>query len=508
MRYVIALDVGTSGMIAAVYSEIGELCYSSSEEYHNIFPEPLFVEQEPSTWTNSAISLLKKTADFFKSIGAAPLGIALTSQRSSLIPVDKVGSPLCNAIMWQDKRTLQECRFLEEELGLSWLHQKTGLRINPFFVLPKILWLKNHHTAIYRTAHKFLGVQDLLVHHLTGRFVTDWTQASRTMLMNLSTFDWDPELLDLAGIGTERLCTLHPPGSLAGGLLPRVADIVGLPSGLPVAISGGDQQNAAVALGVIKEGVAEANTGTGSFVLSYANAPVFDPNCRIVCQAAAIPGKWVAEAAIFNTGSIYRWFKERFCPDLANTASAYALMNDEAKTSPAGANGVMLLPHFEGSAAPYWDPLSKGLFFNLSLGSRRADMLRAIMEGISMEIADNLSLIQDLAGPLEEIRVAGGMTRSDLFCEIQANTYNKRLLRHKNSEQSSLGACIVSAPALELHPDIDQAFEQMASKQYDLFEPQSEAASSYSELMGRKKRLYYALRDSNIFSDFAAPITT
>ena len=111
------------------------------------------------------------------------------------------------------------------------------------------------------------------------------------MLMNLSAFDWDPELLDLAGIGTDRLCELRPPGSLAGGLLPGVADIVGLPSGLPVAISGGDQQNAAAALGVIKEGIAEANTGTGSFVLSYANAPVFDPNCRIVCQAAAIPGK-------------------------------------------------------------------------------------------------------------------------------------------------------------------------------------------------------------------------
>ena len=506
MRYVIALDVGTSGMIATVYSETGELCHSSSEEYHNIFPAPLLVEQEPSTWTNSALSLLKKTADFFKSIGAAPLGIALTSQRSSLIPVDRAGSPLCNAIMWQDKRTIQECRFLEEELGLSWFYRKTGLRINPFFVLPKILWLKKHHAATYRAAHKFLGVQDLLVHHLTGCFITDWTQASRTMLMNLSAFDWDPELLDLAGIGTDRLCELRPPGSLAGGLLPGVADIVGLPSGLPVAISGGDQQNAAAALGVIKEGIAEANTGTGSFVLSYANAPVFDPNCRIVCQAAAIPGKWVAEAAIFNTGSIYRWFKERFCPDFAGAASAYALMNGEATTSPVGANGVMLLPHFEGSAAPYWNPLSKGMFFNLSLGSRRADMIRAIMEGISMEIADNLSLIQDLAGPLEEVRVAGGMTRSDLFCEIQANTFNKKVFRCGNSEQSSLGASIVSAPALGLHPDTHQAFERMSPKSYDLFEPEAEAASRYSELLRRKKSLYYALEDSDVFSDFAMQV--
>ena len=152
MRYIIALDVDTSNMITTVYSETGELCHSSSEEYHNIFPAPLFVEQEPSTWTNSALSLLKKTADFFKSIGAAPLGIALTSQRSSLIPVDRAGSPLCNAIMWQDKRTIQECRFLEEELGLSWFYRKTGLRINPFFVLPKILWLKKHHAATYKAA--------------------------------------------------------------------------------------------------------------------------------------------------------------------------------------------------------------------------------------------------------------------------------------------------------------------------------------------------------------------
>lgn len=501
MKNIIALDIGTSSTLAALYRDDGAILYSSGEEYHSIFPKPFCVEHEPLTWALAAEHTLRDVAEYIKKNGLSAEGIAVTSQRSSLIPVDAEGNALRNAIMWQDKRTISECDTLRSKYGMQELHKRTGLRINPFFVLPKILWLRHNENEIYQKAHKFIGVQDYVVHHLTEHFVTDWTQASRTMLMDLETFKWDDELLSAAGITADRLCELIPPGDEAAGLSKKMAEKTGLPEGLPVIISGGDQQNAAVALGVVEPGVAEANTGTGSFVISYADKPIFDDECRVVCQASAIPGKWIVEAGIFNTGAIFRWFKEQCCSDICGKDSPYVIMCDEAAASPIGASGVILLPHFEGSAAPYWDPISKGVFFNLSLGTRRADMLRAILEGISMEIADNLELIQKLVGRVDTVSVAGGMTRSDLFCNIQANTYARNVKRYRNPEQSSLGASMVAAPALGVYGSIAEAFQKMSSPEFSLFGPEQSDVEKYRLHRERKRRLYYALHDSNVFTD-------
>jgi xylulokinase/glycerol kinase len=502
MRYIIALDLGTSSMRSILYDENGKSACAFGHEYHAEFPRPSWVEQSPESWKRAAADVLFRTASFIKDRGLAVCGIAVTSQRSSLIPVDKEGRPLCSAIMWQDKRTIAECDGLIREYGLEHLYRLTGLRANPYFVLPKILWLKANENGIYRTMRKALGVQDYVVYCLTGEYVTDYTQAGRTMLMNIEKFQWEEDLLRIAGISAGTLPRLLPPGSVAGKLTPAFAALTGLPEGLPVAVSGGDQQNAAVALGVTAPGMAEANTGTGSFVVSYADKPVFDASCRVLVQASAIAGKWVMEAGIFNTGSIYRWFKEQYCRDLADHPKPYAAMDDEAVKSGLGARGVMMLPHFEGSAAPYWNPMAKGLFFNLSLGTTRGDMNRAILEGIAMEISDCLELIEELTGTITAVNVAGGMVKSDLFCRIQAGFYNRPVIRCKNSEASSLGACMVSAAALGMHPGLDAAFRAMGAGVEMSFQPHTKDAGVYQKLRAAKKKLYRALSDGGVYEEF------
>jgi len=295
---------------------------------------------------------------------------------------------------------------------------------------------------------------------------------------------------------------LVPPGSIAGTLCREMAELCNLPEGLPVAVSGGDQQNAAVSLGVIRPGLVEANTGTGSFAVAYADKPTFDEECRVLCQASAIAGKWVLEAAIFNSGAIFRWFKEQFCQDLIARGNTYQIMDQEAEESGAGAHGVMMLPHFEGCAAPYWNPKAKGLFFNLSLGTKRADLFRAILEGISLEIADNLKLIRAMVGELNEVSAAGGMTVSDLFCQIQSSCYNLPVVRRKNSEASSLGAVIVAAAALGVYPTTEAALEAMLPPPSDRFDPVAEDVPIYRNLSAAKQVLYQALNQSDTYSVF------
>ena len=269
-----------------------------------------------------------------------------------VIPVGSDLRSLGNAILYSDGRAGAQAEAIENAVGSDTITAITGNHFDGSMPLAKILWLKENQPEIYETAEKFIGVQDLVVHFLTGNYKTDYSQACRTLLMNIETFSWDPELLAIGGITEDRLPELVPPGSIAGELSADIAKKTGLGVGLPVIIAGGDQQNAAVALGVNKPGRAEANTGTGSFVISAVDKPVFDKEARVLCQASAIAGQWIMEAGIFNTGAVYRWFKEQFCQDLSNDSSVYNRMNEEAGRSSTGSNGVIMIPHFEGSAAP------------------------------------------------------------------------------------------------------------------------------------------------------------
>ena len=502
MKNIIALDLGTSSMRSILYTDKGKALAAFGHEYHSEYPKPSWVEQDPDTWKKASADVLSQMAAFMKEHGHRAEGIAVTSQRSSLIPMDAEGKPLRHAIMWQDKRTIEQCEILKSEYGLENLYRLTGLRLNPYFVMPKIRWFRQNEAGLCGRMKKVLGVQDFVVYCLTGEYATDYTQAGRTMLMNIQKFRWEEELLRIAGIGEEQLPRLVPPGTAVGKLTPEFASLTGLPSGLPVVISGGDQQNAAVALGVTAPGMAEANTGTGSFVLAYAEKAEFDPSGRVLVQASAMAGKWVIEAGIFNTGSIYRWFKEQYCPDLAALPKPYVKMDEEAAAAGPGSHGVVMIPHFEGSAAPYWNPMAKGLFFNLSLGTTRGDMNRAILEGISMEINGCLELIQNLTGSLTAVNVAGGMVKSDLFCQIQADFYDKPVIRFENNEASSLGASIVAAPALGLHGSLEEAIKAMSPKVDKVFQPEPNDKPLVQKLMAAKKKLYTALTDGEVYEHF------
>ena len=495
---IISLDIGTSGMRAVIYGIDGKKHENAYYEYHSEFPQPGYVEQDPESWKEAAVYCLSNISGYLKE---DPLAITVTSQRSSLIPM-KDGQPMRSAIMWQDKRTVPQCEQLIKEYTLEGLYRKTGLRTNPYFVLPKILWLKENQPEIYETAEKFIGVQDLVVHFLTGNYKTDYSQACRTLLMNIETFSWDPELLAIGGITEDRLPELVPPGSIAGELSADIAKKTGLGVGLSVIIAGGDQQNAAVALGVNKPGRAEANTGTGSFVISAVDKPVFDKEARVLCQASAIAGQWIMEAGIFNTGAVYRWFKEQFCQDLSNDSSVYNRMNEEAGRSSTGSNGVIMIPHFEGSAAPYWNPYAKGVFFNLSLNTKRGDLIRSIMEGIAVEINDDISLIEEITQPIYKVSVAGGMVNADIFCEIQANIYNKEISRFKNSEASSLGAAMIAAVTLGIYPNIEEAFINMLEDIPRVFYPDAKEVEKGKQVIRRKYKLYKSLEKEQVYEEF------
>jgi len=380
MRHLImCIDIRTTGCRTVIFDEKGRQVSQSYQEYQSIYLSSRWIDHDPKTWLQATQKTVKEAIKKLEHDRNCLSAIAVTSQRATFIPVNKNGKPLDNAILWQDKRAIKETKHLMNEYGPKKIYDITGLRVDPYFTLPKLLWLKKNKTEIYNNSYIFLSVQDYIIHYLTGKFKTDWTQASRTMFFNINKLKWDKDFIKSVGINFTKLPEAVPPGSIIGFVNRVVSEELDLPKGIPVIAAGGDQQCAAIGLGVIKAGMVEVNTGTGSFVLADSDKPVKDIGQRLICS---------------------RWFRDNFGEIEMETQresgiDAYKIMNSEAAKEPLGANGLLLIPHFAASAAPYWNPEARGILFGLSLGHKRSSIIRALLEGIAFEIQKNISIIEN-----------------------------------------------------------------------------------------------------------------
>jgi sugar (pentulose or hexulose) kinase len=492
MKAIITVDVGTTSVRACLYGLDARLLHMEQRENVPSFFDDGRVEQDPLAVRAGVFAVLSACADVARAGAIEPLCIAITAQRSSVIPVDQHGACLHPAIMWQDRRTAALAQDMDDATPL--VYGKTGLRISPVFSALKMTWLRRERPDVWRKTHKLLGIQDWIVHALTGAFVTDQTFGSRTNLLNLHTRQWDPELLALFEVEADMLCDLVAPGSVVGGLAPQAAKAAGLRAGLSVVSAGGDQQCAALGLGLFSGDRAISNTGTGSYLIGHAGQPVFDPAMGLSCNVSAVPGAYIVEAAVLTSGTIYRWFNASICRGSDADEEAFKAINDEAALAPAGANGLLLLPHFKGCGSPYWDPQAKGVFFNLSLSTSRGDMARAILEGIAIEMKASLELVEQLCGVVRTVSVSGGLTKSDLFNQIQSDIFERPVLRFANNEATSGGAWIAGAVACGVEASYPAAFARLVEKSASIvYESKAENHAVYERKRQQSQALYAAL---------------
>jgi glycerol kinase len=488
MKGIITVDIGTTSMRAILYDADGLIEHIHlRDNAPDFFPDGR-VEQAPQAWAGILAESLKACAEHANGKGLELACISVTAQRSSVIPVAADGTPLHPAIMWQDRRTAGLAQQMESFNPL--VYSKNGLKISPVFSALKMAWFRKNRPDIWKKTYKMIGIQDWVLYLLTGRFVTDHTFGSRTNLFSLEKRNWDAELLSLFGVEPGMLCDLVPPGSIVGGITPTIAAATGLPAGLPVVSAGGDQQCAALGLGLFSGQRAMSNTGTGSYLIGHADHPAFDEKMRVACNVSAVPGAYIVEAAVLTSGTIYRWFREAFYGE----NESFEKLNTEAADAPAGANGVLLLPHFKGCGAPYWDPQSRGAFYNLSLSTTRGEMARAILEGIAVEMKGSLELIERLTGPIASVSVSGGLTRSDLFNQIQSDVFDRDIHRFSNNEATSFGAWIAGAVAVGLDTSYQAAFERVSDiGSMKIYRPESEHRTVYNSQCRRSRALYGAL---------------
>lgn len=510
--YLAAIDAGTTGVRTLIFDSRGNVVAGKHLEFPSYFPQPAWVEQEATDWWDRACKTSKSALREFTEKGGGPTKVAaisLTNQRETIVPVDENLRPIHRALVWQDRRTVPQCEWLRERIGEENVYRITGLTVDPYFSAPKILWMKENRPELYKETHMFLLVHDYLLARLTGNLVTSWDNASRTMLFDITRLRWSEELLESMELDAEKLPEPLPSGTPAGEVTGRAAEETGFVNGTPVVCGGGDQQCSAIGVGVIKQGRTEATTGTGTFIISHLEKPTFDPDRRVLCSCHSVPGKWVQEASLFSTGTIYRWFRDQFGePEKVEAklkgVDPYEILDGEAAASPAGSNGVIVLPHFVGAGAPHWNPRARGVIMGLALGHKKGDIVRAIMEGIAFEIRTNLEVMKELGTTVEEIRVTGGMTRNRGFNQIQADVFDLPVMRCRVEESTSLGCAILAGVGVGLFSGVPEAAEEMVHVA-ERYEPDPRNRALYDRMFEAHKRAYRALEDAEIYGVSADP---
>ncbi|MGV9197330.1 MAG: FGGY-family carbohydrate kinase [Promethearchaeia archaeon] len=501
--FVAALDLGTTGCRTFIFDLGGKIISSAYQEWESFYPRPSYVEQDANAWWDSiktTIELALKKSGIDK---RELVSLSVTNQRETIVPVTEEGEPLHNAIVWQDRRTTDQVDLIRERVGEEEIYKTTGLTIDPYFSATKILWFKQRRPEIYKKTHKFLLVSDFIIHKLTGKFCTDFSNASRTMLFDINNLRYSEDIASELEIDLDKMPEPIESGVDIGEI---TTDETDFDEKTLVVTGAGDQQSAALGVGVVSPGEIKCTTGTGSFILSYLSEPNFDPERRVLCSCHAIPGAWVQEASIFTSGAMLRWFRDELGTEECLIAEEegvdpYEIMTGEAEKSKIGANGLVLIPHLVGAGAPHWNPFAKAVLFGLSLGHQRRDVYRAGLEGVAFEVRKNIEVFKKIGIEPKELRVTGGGSRSDLWNQIYADVIKITCVRNEIEEATSLGAAILAAAGAGLFADISKAAENLCKvdKKWVSNEKNHEI---YNDMYNFSKNFYNTLNNQDIYKKF------
>jgi glycerol kinase len=447
--YILALDQGTTSSRAMLFSREGAVKAMAQKSFRQLFPSPGWVEHDPSEiWaTQAAVAAEAMARAGINSAQIAAIGI--TNQRETTIVWErKTGKPLMNAIVWQDRRTTQMCQKMKEEGLEPLIQQKTGLLLDPYFSASKIRWILEHIPGALTRAKQgelaFGTVDSWLMWKLTSgsRHVTDVTNASRTMLFNIHTEEWDQELLDIWGIPKEML-----PRVCSSSEVYATTSHTFAATPIPIAGIAGDQQAALFGQACFKKGMVKTTYGTGCFMLmNTGSKPVLSKNKLLTTIAYKIHGNtsYALEGSVFIGGAAIQWLRDGL-KLIHQSAEVEALA---ASTSDNG--GVYFVPAFTGLGAPYWDPYARGVILGLTRGSTSAHIARAALEGIAFQVTDVLHAMEsDAMIRIEEMRVDGGAVANNLLMQFQTDLLGVPIIRPRVSESTALGAAFLAGLAVQ-----------------------------------------------------------
>ncbi len=440
--YILAIDQGTTGTTAIIFDHDGNIAGKGYREITQYYPQSGWVEHDPEEIWQKTISAVKSAIE---TIDGQILAIGITNQRETTVVWDKrSGKPLCNAIVWQCRRTAKMCEELREKGLADKIRQKTGLVIDPYFSATKLSWIMDNVEGSYQLAEQghllFGNIDTWLIWKLTGGKIhaTDYTNASRTMLFSIHTLKWDEEILSGLNIPDSILPAVYPSSYLFG----KVDCGISMLDGISICGDAGDQQSALFGQCCFSAGSIKNTYGTGCFLmLNTGNKPIFSQNGLLTTLACSIDGKpaYALEGSIFITGAAIQWLRDGLMI-ISNAGESEALAMKVPDT-----NGVYMVPAFTGLGAPYWDSEARGAIVGITRGTKKEHIVRSALESIAYQTADVVEAMRlDSNVDIKQLRVDGGATVNNFLMQFQSDILSIEVDRPKINETTALGAAFLA----------------------------------------------------------------
>ncbi|NLI21568.1 MAG: xylulokinase [Clostridiales bacterium] len=475
-QYLIAHDLGTSGDKATLFHLDGRLLHSVTHSYPTHFFNGNWAEQNPLDWWESFCATNRQLLAGRDAGQVA--AVAFSGQMMGCVLVDAQGLPVRHALIWADLRATEQARRFEEAVGADDFYRITGHRASASYSLAKLLWVRDHEPEAFRRAHRMLNAKDYLVYRLTGRFVTDYSDASGTNLFDLNRMDWSDAILGATGVDRALLPELHPSTDVIGEVTAGIAAETGLAPGTAIVLGAGDGVCASTGAASVSPGVTYNYLGSSSWIAYTAPAPVFDPQMRTFTWAHMVPGAYCPTGTMQAAGNSFTFVKQMLCDGLEQRAQAcggsvYAEINELLKDSPVGSRGLLFLPYLLGERSPRWNPLARGAYLGLTMEHTRADLLHAAVEGIALNLCVILDIFrrEQSVGPLHLI---GGLAQSDSICRVLADVFGIDVVRMNHLEEAtSMGAAVCGGVGVGALSDFSCVHRFIQPEQTLPFDPET-----------------------------------
>jgi len=487
---ILAHDLGTTGNKASLFGIEGNLLSSAFVGYRTDYPRPGWAEQNPADWwravQESTQRLLRESNQQAGDIKV----VSFSGEMMGCLPVDDKGAPLRTAIIWADQRAEAEAAFIGERVGFERVYEITGHRASSNYSAAKILWLRSHQPDLYDGTHRVLQAKDYVAWKLTGVYATDHSDASGTNLFDLRERQWSEEIMAAIDLDPDLMPPAWPSATVIGRITREAGQETGLAAGTPVVIGGGDGACATAGAGVVHPPDAYNYIGSSSWISFVSRHPLYDPQQRTFTFAHLDPDYLFPTGTMQCAGGSYDWLQRVLRGDAEKRV--YRQMDELASAVEPGAQGLFFLPYLIGERSPHWNPNARAAFVGLTMAHGRAEMARAVLEGVAFNLRIILDAFRDQGAPITALRLIGGGARSALWRQILADVFNLPVLRPKLLvEATSLGAAIAGGVGVGLYPGYGIAGELVQVEAGE--EPSPKNAARYEELYQVFKQTYESL---------------
>lgn len=504
-KYFIGVDIGTSGVKALLIDSLGEIVFTAYKEYLISNPKPLWSEQNPDEWWDATVICLTKLIKESGINSSDILSLGLTGQMHGLVILDKNKKVLRSCIMWNDQRTINECKEISNRIGIEKIIKLTGNQVLTGFTAPKLLWVKENEPQIYKNIKHVLLPKDFIRFKLTGVLASDVSDASGTSLFNVKERRWSTEIVSILDIDNDWLPSLYESQEIIGKVIKEASDLTGLKVGLPVIAGAGDQAAGGIGTGVIENGITSVVLGTSGVVFSNSDNYIYDNDGRLHSFCHAVKNSWHLMGVTLSAAGSLKWFseklsffeKENFDYGRQNP---YEIITNRASEIQPGSEGLIFLPYLSGERTPYPDPNAKGTFTGFTVRHNINHFSRSILEGVAYSLKDCFTLMESIGISTNKVRISGGGAKSKLWRQIIANTLNKDIVTVSTVESAPYGVALLSAVGVNHFKDVNEACK-ICVKEIEAVTPNHKETEVYKEYYEVYKSLYGILKST--FNDLS-----